>query len=415
MKYFHWENTYIEQLSGVEKKKFTQEIKIIKYLYVNGPKTNAELCRHLKISAPKSFSLLNELIENNMIEKQGLGESIGGRKPDLYGIKDNSLFVLSIDMNKYKTRMSIFDNNNTNITGLHTYSLPLDNDIKTVEKLADYANELIENSGIDPSKLIGIGISMPGLVDSVQGINYTYLNYEDKSVRDILQKRFNRPVFIENDAKAAALAEFRFGKAKGKKDVLVIFLDWGIGLGLILNGKLYRGTSGFAGEFSHIPMIEDGILCHCGKHGCLETVASGTAVTRLVKEGIKSGKSSILNTITNDSLEKIDVKQVIDAAWGGDQFAINILSEIGFNLGKGIAVLIQLYNPELIILGGRVSEARQYITTPIDQSLNIYCMQQIRDKAAIVVSELGQSMGIMGAVAIIMENIFENYLKLVQK
>ena len=345
-----------------------------------------------------------------MLEKQGKGKSIGGRKPDLFGIKDNSLFVLGIEMGRYKTRMAIFNNKNVTITEIETFSLELNNDIATVDRLYEQATKLIKSSKIDPLKLIGIGINMPGLVDSKKGFNYTYLNFGEKSIQEILEEKFNRPVYIENDAKAIALAEHRFGLAKGKKDVLVIFLDWGIGLGIIQDGKVYRGTSGFAGEFSHIPFIENGYLCRCGKQGCLETVASGTALARMVKEGIQAGRNSLLTKLSDNDLDKIETELVVDAASKGDQYAINLLSEIGMNLGKGIAVLIQLYNPELIILGGRVAEAKEYITTPIQQSLNIYCMAQLREKTSIVTSELGQKVGIMGAVAMVMENIFENYI-----
>jgi N-acetylglucosamine repressor len=409
MKYLQWEHSHIEQLAGVIRKKFIQELKIIKYLYVQGPKTNAEICHHLKISAPKSFSMLNELINGNLLEKQGRGESIGGRKPDLYGLRENSLFVLAIDMNKYQTNMSIFNNNNINITGVQTYSIPLDNDSKTIDKLYGYASELIKSSKIDASKLMGIGISIPGLVDSRNGVNHTYLRPGKKALRDLLQEKFNRPVFIENDANAVALAEYRFGLAKGKKDALVIFMDWGVGLGLILDGKLFRGTSGFAGEFSHIPMMEDGALCHCGKHGCLESIASGLTLVNLAKEGIKSGKSTLLNDLTGNDPDKLEAKLVMDAARNGDQFAINILSEVGYNLGKGIAVLIQLFNPELIVLSGRMAQAGEYITVPIQHALNIYCMSQLRDRTSIVVSEMGEKIGMMGAIAVVMENIFENY------
>jgi glucokinase-like ROK family protein len=415
MTYLQWENTYIEKLSGVERKKFIQEIKTIKYLYVNGPKTNSDICKYLKISIPKSFSILNDLIASNLIEKQGRGVSKGGRKPDLYGIKDNSLFILGIEMDRFKAKIAVFNNNNENISGIHSFPILLDNDPKTVEKIYEFGSQIIASSGIDPAKIIGIGISAPGLIDSHKGINYTYLYYGKKSICEILQTKFNRPVFIENDAKAAALAEHRFGLAHNRKDVLVILLDWGIGLGLILDGKLYRGTSGFAGEFSHIPMVEDGVLCNCGKHGCLETIASGVTLARLAKEGIKLGKSSMLNTLTDDELDKIEAELVVDAAKKGDQYAINILSEVGYNLGKGISILISLYNPELIILGGRIAEAGQYITTPIQQSLNIYCMRQLSERTSIVISEMGQNVGIMGAVAVAMEKVFENYVKAVSK
>jgi N-acetylglucosamine repressor len=409
MNYIHWDNGYMDKFSGVTRKKFFQKIKVVKYLYVHGSKTNADICNQLKISCPTSLSVLNELIAEGLVEKQGRGESIGGRKPDLYGLKNNSLFVLAIEMGRYKTKMAIFNSENNNITGVQTYSLELNSDLKTVDKLYEYAMQLVKSSGIDSAKLIGVGVNMPGLVDSKNGINYTYLNFGTTSLREILEDKFKRPVFIENDAKAVALAEHRFGLAKGKKDVLVIFLDWGLGLGAILDGQLYHGSSGFSCEFSHISMVEEGELCHCGKLGCLETIASGAALARLAKEGIKSGKSTILTKMMKDDPDKTETKVIVDAANRGDQYAINILSEVGMNLGKGIALLIQLFNPELIILGGRVAEANGYVTTPIQQSLNVYCMPQLREKTTVAISELGQNVGIMGAVAMVMENIFENY------
>jgi N-acetylglucosamine repressor len=415
MTYFHWENSYFEQLNSVERKKIVQELKIIKYLFLNGPKTNADICRHLKISAPKSFAMMNSLICSGLIEKQGRGASIGGRKPDLYGIVDNSLYILAIEMDLYNTRMAVFNNKKEISSGIQTFPIPLNNDADTVDKIFEYGTKMILESGIDPSKFVGIGISAPGLIDSQKGANYTYLNYGKKSIRDLLLAKFNRPVYIENDAKAAALAEYRFGQAHNKKDALVLLLDWGIGLGMILDGKLYRGTSGFAGEFSHIPVAEDGLLCNCGKHGCLETVASGLTLTRLAKEAIKSGKSSMINNLTANNPDKIDVSLIVEAAKQGDQFAIHILSEVGSQLGKGIAVLIQLFNPETVILGGKISEAAHFITTPIHQSLNIYCMHQLSERTSIVLSKMGQNIGIYGAVAVAMEKLFDNYIKYASK
>ncbi|MDP4210765.1 MAG: ROK family transcriptional regulator [Bacteroidota bacterium] len=411
MEFLQWYNKYAEDLSGVERKKFVQELKIIKYLYSSGPKSNSEICRHLKISAPSSFSILNELTTIGLIEKQGRGESIGGRKPDLYGVKNDTFYVLAIEMGKYKTQMAIFNGENANVTEVCSYSFLLDNSMDTIDKLYNYATELIAASGIDPLKVIAVGVSMPGLVDSRKGANYTYFNFKEKPVRKILQEKFKRPVFIENDAKAVALAEYRFGLAKGKKDVLSVFWDWGIGLGLILDGKLYRGTLGFAGELSHIPMVENGILCQCGKQGCLETIASAIALSRLALEGIKAGKTSIAHNLPDEDNDKVETRLVLEAANKGDQYAINILGEVGFNLGKGLSILIQLFNPELIIIGGRMAQAGEYITMPIQQSLNTYCMRQLKEPSSVVISEMGQRVGIMGAVAVILENIFDYYIK----
>ena len=411
------ENTYLRKLNNIDRKKHLLKIKIVKYLYTKGAKSNTDICNRFNISSPTSMSLINELIAEGLVEKQGRGNSLGGRKPDLYGLRDNSLFVLSIAMDRFRTQMAIFDNNNNNITGTQDFPIWISQDLSAVDQLYEYASKLISSSGINLDKLMGIGISMPGLVAAKEGNNYTYLltHQESESLQQILENKFNKPVYIQNDVKSATLAEYRFGLAHGRKDVLVLSMDWGIGLGIIMDGKLRSGASGFAGEFGHIPLVTDGALCYCGKRGCLETVASGIALAQMAKDGIKSGQRSILNELSDREIDKIEPQLVIDAANRGDQYAINILSEIGINLGKGVAMLIQLYNPELIILGGKIAEAKQYITTPIQYSINKYCMAQLRERTTISLSLLGQKAGILGSVAIVMENIFEGYLELIEE
>jgi N-acetylglucosamine repressor len=397
-------------LNPVERKKFGLKGKIIKHIYLKGSCTNTDICHKFNISSPTSMSLLAELINENIVEKQGRGESYGGRKPDLYGLKGNSIYVLSMDVERYATRMAIYDNKNTCITEIRTYPIEISKDFKALDTLAQTALNLIEESGIDTNKLAGIGICMAGLVASKDGRNYTYFVADDavtheKSIKEYFELKFNKPVFIENDAKSAALAEHRFGLAKDKKEVVVISTDWGVGIGIIMDGKLRRGIRGFAGEFGHIPLIENGLLCHCGKIGCLETVASGAALSRLAVEGIKAGKSSVLTQLTN--LDRIEPALIVDAAHKGDQFAISLLAETGYQLGKGISILIQLLNPELIIIGGELAKAKQYLTLPIQQAINTYSMAQLSISTKVELSSLGNDAKILGAVAIVMENIFE--------
>jgi N-acetylglucosamine repressor len=408
------EETYIKELNNIERKKIFQKLKIIKFLYIKGAKSNADICERFHISSPTSIGLLNELIAEGYIEKQGRGHSIGGRKPDLYGLQDNSLFVLGIEMDQYNTRMAIFNNRNEPVTALQSFPIRISKDLAILEDLYECAMNLILASGIDSNKLLGIGISMPGLTGAKEGRNYTYLQTPEagESLQQILESKFKKPVFLQNDVKAATLAEYRFGLARSRRDVLVITMDWGIGIGMIMDGKLRTGTSGFAGEFGHIPMVEDGVLCYCGKRGCLETVASGNALARLAIAGIRSGQSTQLHNFSSQEIDWIEPKVIIEAAHNGDQYAINILSEVGLNLGKGIAILIQLFNPELIILGGKMAEAKQYITIPIQQSINTYCMTQLREKTSVAMSTLGPNAGILGAVATVMENIFMNYSEL---
>ncbi|SFG02684.1 ROK family protein (putative glucokinase) [Pontibacter chinhatensis] len=404
---------YLDSLNNVEKKKFSQKIKIIRHLYVKGARTNADICSRFNISSPTSMGLLGELMAEGLVEKQGLGKSVGGRKPDLYGLRNNSLFVLSIDMNRFSTRMAIMDNNNNQITPIRSYSYTLPEDLTGLDTFCGWVQDLIETSGIDKQKLVGIGLSMPGLVASKEGDSRTYLRTDvlDESLQEVLSRKLGKPVFIQNDVKSAALAELRFGQAKGRQDVLVISIDWGVGTGVIMDGNLRGGAAGFAGEFGHIPLVENGILCHCGKRGCLETLASGIAMVRAAREGIKSGQKSLLSKLSAEELEQLEPKQIIQAAQQGDQFAINLLSETGVNLGKGIAILIQLFNPELVILGGNMAEAGQLITTPIQQSINTYCMAQLRESTNIALSALGPQANMMGATATVLENILEKQLE----
>lgn len=409
-------NEHLETLNNVERKRHLQKIKIIRHLFVKREDSNAEICNRLNISSPTSMALINELMEEGLVVKQGRGISVGGRRPHLFGLQDGSFFVLSIHMEKFKTKMAIFDNNNRCVTEIETYPLPVSRDMASIEQLHAFAEELLLRTGIDTSRLIGIGLSIPGLVNSQEGKSFTYfLNQEPNTLQQVLESKFHKPVFIQNDVKSACLAEFRFGLAHGLKNVLVLSLDWGIGLGIIVDGKIRSGSSGFAGEFGHIPLVEDGLLCHCGKRGCLETVASGIALARIAKSGIKSGQSTFLNKLSSSQIDQLEPQLVIEAANEGDQYAINILSEIGMNLGKGIAMLIQLFNPELIILGGKIAEAKQYITTPIQQSINTYCMTQLRERTRITLSELGPNASIYGSVATVMENILQNQITLAKQ
>ncbi|WP_265165347.1 ROK family protein [Salinimicrobium tongyeongense] len=353
-------------------------------------------------------------MDQNWVKKEGQGESAGGRKPDLYRLDKDMFYVMGIQLERSRLKIAIFDNHNKKVADFKDL-FELETGDGLVDHIFEEANKLIETSGIDLDKLLGIGISMPGLVSSKEGRNFTYFikEEESESLEDILERKFNKPIFILNDAKSACVAESNFGMATNRDNVLVISMDWGIGLGVIIDGKVYEGSSGFAGEFGHIPLVDDGQLCHCGKRGCLETVASGLALTRMAQEGIKAGESTSLNLLSEEDLKNLQPEKIIEAANMGDQFSINILSKVGINLGKGLAILIQLFNPELIILEGKFAKASQFITIPIQQSINTYCMAQLREKTKISLSNLGDDSVLLGSVATVMENIFGKQISLI--
>lgn len=397
----------LNEKNNVERKKEQLRKKIIKYLYFHGPRSSIDISKRIKTSIPTIVSAINELCESRILSEEGQGLSSGGRRPLLYGLSKDSLFVLGIDIGRYATKMAIYNAQMENVSGLQLFEIALENDESFLDRIFEHAQALISKTNISADKLLGVGIDMPGLVDSENGRNFTFFTQKSGSLAQKLSKMFGIPVYIENDAKARALAEFRFGLAKGRKNVLVLHVGWGVGLGMILNGRLYRGNNGFAGEFSHIPFAENGLLCSCGKTGCLETEASGKALVRVAEESLANGKTSHMEGLIHTEAKEKIPKLIIEAADDGDQLAISAISKVGLELGKGISTLIQLFNPELIILGGRVADANHYLLTPIQQSLNHYCIRKLSEQTEIVVSELGANANILGAVAMVIENVFE--------
>ena len=402
----------LSKIDGVvEVKNYLLKIRLIKNLYQKGASTANEICGSMGISLPTVNTLLTDLIRSGEVIKQGRAASQGGRKPDLYRLAPDAFYVLAVDLSKYAVSLALYNCQQSQVKDKVIYKLVLNNEAETFEQLCLHLETYISASGFPSQKIIAIGFSMPGLIDSKAGINHTYLNFGGKSLQAHLESRFPQAVFLENDARAMTLAEFKFGAAKSAQNVLGIFVGWGIGLGIVIDGKLYQGTSGFAGEFAHSPLFESQeINCTCGKKGCLEAIASGTSIVRMAEEALLLDKDSILARIAKAYKGPLDPNLVVNAAKEGDQRAITILSDVGLNLGRGISMLIQLLNPELIVLGGVVAEADQYILTPIQQALNVYSMAKSREKTQLALYQLGNDVGLVGAIAVVTDKLFEEVL-----
>jgi len=320
----------------------------------------------------------------------------------MYSLKDGIAYIVAVAMDQYITNIAIVNAKNQVIGETETIELHLKDNNDALEILIDFIRRFIVKSGIPKEKFAGIGIGMPGFIDAEKGINYSLLKAPGDSLVKYLADAIGIPVFIDNDSSLIALAELRMGMARNYKNAMVINLNWGIGLGMIINGKLFRGDDGFAGEFSHIPLFSNNKLCSCGKMGCLETEASLFSVIEKTKEGIKNGKLSHIKELPENHFEEAcDI--IIDAAKKGDKFAIEILSDAGYHIGRGLAVLIHLLNPEIIILSGRGSRAGKLWQAPIQQALNEHCIPRLAVGTEIQVSQLGHDAELIGAAALVME------------
>ncbi|NTW25150.1 MAG: ROK family protein [Lentimicrobium sp.] len=301
--------------------------------------------------------------------------------------------------------MGIFDFANQPVSEIHELNEGLDTHPDILEFISEKVSELLEAYSIDSLKVLGIGVSLPGLIDLKTGLSYTYLN-TGRPAAEVLSEKTGFPVFIEHDTRAMAWGEQAFGLARGFSNVLCLNVGSGIGLSMILNGKLYMGHSGYSGEFGHIQIEPNGQLCHCGKIGCIETLASGKSMVAKARRDISAGAITQINNMIEGDLSKLNIKIIMEAARKGDQFAIDMLARIGEALGKGLAILIHLFNPELIIIGGEMSRAADYLISPIESNLNIYTISRIRRDAKIVASNLGDNARLMGTLALVMNRIF---------
>ena len=375
---------------------------IIKCLYFDKAMSCAELGELFDRSIPSIAKAINELIDEGFVIEQGYAPSSGGRRPLMYAINASAMYILAIAMDQLSTRIQLVDLLNQPVSDFEMFELKLLNNDLALSILAENINSYLCNSGVSKEKIAGIGIGMPGFINPAKGINYTYLDAGDKSLTQYIADETGLPTYIDNDSSLIALAEQKFGIAKWQKEVMVINLGWGIGLGMIVNGEIFRGRNGFAGEFSHIPLSEDGALCACGKQGCLEAEASMLVVSKRAIEGIEQGRITSLKQI-DEAHSKQMGNAIMEAANNGDQFAIELFSDAGYKIGKALAILIHIMNPQAIVLSGRGAKVGKILLAPIQQALHKYCIPRLSGGTELLISELGFDAELVGATVLVME------------
>lgn len=381
---------------------------IVKQLYFDTALSCAELSELFDKSIPSITKAVNELIAEGFVVEHGYAPSSGGRRPLLYSIKPDAMYILAVAMDQLSTRIQLLDLLNRPVADSMTFDLRLLNNNEALGILVKSVNNYILKSRISKEKIAGIGMGMPGFINVRQGINYTYLNAGNRSLVQYLCDEIGLPVYIDNDSSLIALAEQRFGIAKAQQNVMVINLGWGIGLGMIINNEIFRGQNGFAGELSHIPLSDDDALCACGKRGCLETVASMKVVAERAIEGINTGRATGIKETLVASKALLD--DILDAAGKGDQFAIELLSDAAYKIGKALAILIHIMNPQTIVLSGRGARAGKILLAPIQQALHKYCIPRLAESTQLLISDLGFDAELIGAAVLMMEN-FEKEVK----
>ncbi|WP_421920443.1 ROK family protein [Marinifilum sp.] len=395
---------YEKNLEGVAnsvKRKQEQYRKIVRHLYYNDATSIAGIVKAVHISQPLVASLVDDLIGYGMLLDSGVGESIGGRRPNLFCINPDYQYVIGVEINLHTLNLAVFDLSNNQIQKEEIKYFDLEDSEEYLLALVEMIEMLISKLDVPKERYLSIGVSIPGLVDAKLGLSYTHLSVAANGLANYLAERIGLNVLLDNDARIMALGEKAFGKAIDKENVLCLNLTNGIGLGMILNGELHSGKNGFAGEFGHIPIEPNGELCHCGKIGCLETLTSGKVLVQNVKKAMEKGQPTILAQYQKEG-KKIDLRSVVEAIKAEDQFAIDQLNQICEYLGKGLVTLIHLLNPEMVIIGGRMAHTGKYVLDPVRMSMNKYAMRRISSETEIVCSDLLDNAALMGTMANVM-------------
>ncbi len=355
-----------------------------------------DISRVLNASIPTVSKLVVELIGAGCLEDLGKQGTSGGRKPSSYGLCAAAGYIVGVDVTRHHLNIAICNFKGETVVYLEGIPFQLESTEASFRQMCGILTGQVGNAGIPKEKILAYGINLTGRVNRESGYSYSYFLGEERPLSPTLESILDCPVFVENDTRAMTYGEYICGVGDNERNMLFINVSWGLGMGMILDGKLFYGKSGFSGEIGHFPFQDNEILCRCGKKGCLETVASGSAIHRIFMENLREGKASTLRP-KFEAGEEITLEDIIEAEEEEDVLAIETIESIGAALGRAIAGLINIFNPELVVIGGRLAVAREYLMLPVLSAIKKSSLTLVNKDTNIKFSKLGMRAGALGA------------------
>ena len=377
---------------------------ILGYMAKNGDTTLADLTKELKISVPTITKLVQELVDEGIVIDLGKVETPGGRRPNVYGLAHTTIYFAGVNVGRDRMNYVITDLHNNVIYERTDENFELTDRTNCLQTICNNIENFLANCEIERQKIIGLGLCIVGRVNTQQGRSYKYFTSIEESLKDIVESRIGINVIVENDTRARCFAEYTQSKARDEHNVLYLHLGLGVAIGIVIDGKLYYGKNGFAGEFGHIPFFNNEKICFCGKKGCLETEVSGLAIEQKMGELVRRGANTILRSRYENS-EQIHIDDIIKAALDDDNLSIELLEEAGEKVGKAVAFLINIFNPETVIIGGNLATAGDYILLPIKASTNKYSLSLVYKDTKFRLSKLSSNAPALGVAMLMRNNI----------
>lgn len=386
------------------------KLKILDLIRNKGLITKQQIAKELGINITTVSDLVNQFKDKNRIVKEtGDGSSSGGRKPKVYTINSELGYIVGIDVGGTNTRGILTDLSGNLIYYLKVKTKAREGKDAVLARVISVVNELITLAKIPREKLFGIGMSISGIINSYEGISIFCPNipgWENFPIKQIMEKEFNIPVCIDDSVRCAAVAEKRFGIAKDHDNFIFISIGKGIGMGAFIDGKIYRGSMGLAGELGHITVSEDGPLCNCGNKGCLEAIASGPGILKRAQEGIKNGIVTSISKEINNNFEKLSVEIISRAANEGDKFAYYLINRTGEYIGIAIAAALNLFGSDLVVLWGGILECGDIILDAIKRTVKMRALEFISKRVRIEKTSIGDNIAALGAAQTFIDMLY---------
>ncbi len=360
--------------------------------------SRADLADKMGLTRAAVTVIINELIKNGIILNTESRSTASGRPPVVLEINPNQGLVAAIDMGASHLSVALGD---YSARILEETEVPFRVDVGPQEGLQNadtILKELLRKRGLSATDLSGVGIGVPGPVIADKGMVMAppiMPGWDRFPIRAALEQKWGTAVTLNNDAELGALGEWAYGAGRGENNLAFIKVGSGIGAGLIINRQIYGGTTGSAGEIGHLTVEENGPLCACGNHGCLEAFAGGHAIAAQGRKLVASGKRTLLS---EKSLDSITARDVVEAARRGDLAAQEIIKRSGTYIGIAIAGLINLINPSTVIIGGGVAQVGDLLTGPIRQAARERSLRASEHRVRITTAMLGRRSSLIGAL-----------------
>lgn len=392
---------------------------ILDVIRKKGPISRSEIAEITNLTPATITNITSELIDSKLIVEGESGESSGGRKPIMLRIRCDYYRVIGVYIGSRKLKIMASD---LMANSKYSKQIAYDKEQVTYEEISKILEAEIQNIKqkyeSKGKQIVGIGIGINGVVDTQKGtlIFAPNLGWRNVNIKEEYEKKFNIPVFVDNNTRTMALGESWFGTGKNAKNFFCINIDYGVGGSFFMDDKIYRGISFGAGEIGHTTVDINGEICTCGNRGCLETVASVKALRKKVYEGYLSNiKSQIFTDKEIQSIDDIRSTYIFEAANMGDTFARHLIQETGEKIGIGIANIVNTLNPELVIINGEIISTGEILLEPIITTVMKRGFRSSVNATRIVLSKLGNMAYLKGAIVLATQHIFEEPETITQK